>query len=387
MLSEIPEIEMLIRDAQEALGWAPVPLGSILRTHAYSYRNWGLVITQDNVEWLRAESRKAFSVEWADSDSSLNALIGEAAEKAGLADTNALMNAKIGEYAAAYAASVRRDELCVVDIGAGAGGTSVSLIRALSALEPALRPKRLLLAMIEPSRKRLATAEAAVLEAAAGTPMEKRLELILEEGTVGKVSSIPNAFADMVVSNAAIHHESFNDHLPQILRILGGGAPFISGDWHETTYENPSRVYWIYYLLQNPFDEDLARGVMDFTLGKEGPPWLPERKELGGFRSLFKLDLEDVSGAFWGHTESERRAAVGSQRYWVEMGKKFASEGKKCPELLLQCHERVSKRTENLLNAGFVFDDESRRRYCEVIRDRGYGQIAAVMMPKKPLSG
>ncbi len=383
MHSSISDIERLIRDAQAVLDWAPVPLGSILRTHAYSYRNWGICLTQDNAEWARAESKSAFSVEWAESGASLNSLIGEAAEKAGLADTNALMNAKIGEYAAAYATP---EELCVVDIGAGAGGTSAAVVRALSGLPPSRRPSRVILSMIEPSAKRLEVAEAAVMDAAEGTWMERRIELLLEQGTVERLSSIPCGFADMVVSNAAIHHESFNDHLPQILRVLRDGAPFISGDWHESNYEHPARAYWIYYLLQNPHDEAMAEHVMEFTLGKEGPPWLPERKELSEFRALFRLDSEDVNSAFWGHTESERRADMGSQRYWLEMGKKFSECRKKCPELLLQCHERVSKRTEALMNAGFIFDDESRRRYHEALNGRGFGELAAVMVPKRPLA-
>jgi hypothetical protein len=39
-LTKISEIEQLIAEAQSLLEPAPVPLGSILRTHAYSYPNW-----------------------------------------------------------------------------------------------------------------------------------------------------------------------------------------------------------------------------------------------------------------------------------------------------------------------------------------------------------
>jgi hypothetical protein len=162
----------------------------------------------------------------------------------------------------------------------------------------------------------------------------------------------------------------------------------VSGDWHESNYEHPAKVYWLYHMLQNPHDEEKVKAIMDFVLGgdAEKTRFWEEHDWLVSFSRLFQLDEPDILGAFNGLTESERRANAGSIRYWHEMGKKFAEEGKKCPELLLQCHERVSKRIENLTNAGFVFDADCRSKYTEVIRDRGFGELGAVMVAKKGLA-
>ncbi|HSB47785.1 MAG TPA: methyltransferase domain-containing protein [Candidatus Bilamarchaeum sp.] len=377
MLTKISEIEQLNADAQGLLDWAPVRLGSLLRTHAYSYPNWGITIAPENIDWLVSESKKAFSVEWADTDGSMNHMIAEASEKAGLADTNALMNAKIGQYASEVLIE-RFDGPSVLDIGAGAGDTSLAFLDTDRDSEAQTRN----LVLLEPSAKRLETAEGRIRSFIRGTSYEGSLNLRLVHGSVDKLADFDDDSFDIIISNAAIHHESFNPHLAQIRRVLFPGMPFISGDWHESNYEHPARVYWIYYLLQNPHDEETAKAVTDFVLGGRGP-LLTERKALGEFRERFSLSLMDLYDAYKGHTESERRADVGSMKYWLELGKRFSEEGKKCPEFLLQCHERVSKRVENLTNAGFVFDAESRSKYAEVIRERGFGELGAVMVAKK----
>jgi SAM-dependent methyltransferase len=383
LLTKVSEIEQLNADAQGLLDWAPVRLGSILRTHAYSYPNWGITITPENIEWLVTESKKAFSVEWAETDGSMNHMIAEASEKAGLADTNLLMNSVIGTYCHQHLSELFADgdAPTVVDVGAGAGGTALALVKALKDLPP-LEVPVIKLVLLEPSKKRLQGAESAIRTEMSESWLENSLLVYTEEGSAERLEAFDAESADVIISNAAIHHESFNFHLPHLLRILRPGMPIISGDWHESNYEHPARIYWIYYLLQNPHDEQTAKAVTEFVLGGRGP-LLTERKELGQFRERFSLGLMDLYDAYKGHTQSEREANVGSIRYWLELGKKFSDEGKKCPEFLLQCHERVSKRVENLTNAGFVFDDESRSKYTEVIRERGYGELGAVMVAKK----
>lgn len=383
MLTKTSEIQQLDADAQGFLDWAPVRLGSVLRTHAYSYPNWGITITPENISWLVSESKKAFSVEWADTDGSMNHMIAEASEKAGLADTNLLMNAAIGICCAQYvcALSAEGDAPTVVDVGAGAGGTSHALVRALKGFP---EMPEIELVLLEPSRKRLEVAQSLLRTEISGTWLEKALLIHTEEGSVEKLEAFDTESADVIISNAAIHHESFNFHLPHMLRILRSGMPFVSGDWHESNYEHPARAYWIYYLLQNPHDEETAKAVIEFVLGGRGP-LLTERKELTHFRERFSLGLMDLYDAYKGHTRSELEADVGSIKYWLELGKRFSDEGKKCPEFLLQCHERVSKRVENLANAGFIFDDECRSKYAEVIRGRGYGELGTVMVARKKL--
>jgi SAM-dependent methyltransferase len=383
-LTKISDIEGMLQYAQALFEWSAVPLGSPLRVHAYSYRNWGIVITPLNVEWLHMNSRMAFLVEWAKTDAGMNRLIAEASQKAGLSDVNAVMNARIGEHAAEHLATVLKNasSFSLIDIGSGAGGTILAVVKCL--LGAGLSPDATgSLTLLEPSPTRLETAEANLRRLLDWTRLGRKLKVIgIPEG-VGGLAGLPADSADGIVTCGAIHHESFNEHLPEIARVLKPGMQFISGDWHESNYVTPARVYWMYYMLQDPHNEETANRVIQLALGKSGMQPMWERKELVEFRRLFGLDREAVVRAFDGLAESERRANAGGMLYWLEMGKRFTEENKKSPEFLLQSHERVSKRTECIKNAGLVFDEECRGKYSELLDKKGFGELAAVMVAKK----
>jgi len=314
-------------------------------------------------------------------------MIARACERAGLLDTNQLMNERIAEIAAEYLSGTRRGLVTVVDVGAGNGATSVAFLKKL--LEQGPKNIRLGLGLVEPSRSRLEEAEKRISELIRGTYLEQGTTLELVPGTAERTALLKrearpqNMHADLVITNAAIHHESFNQHLHAIRSVMMDDmALLVSGDWHESNYEHPARVYWIYYLLQDPHNEERAQAVFDFV--REGTVFrLDERKELREFCSILSLTEDDLYSAFDNHSESELLADIGSMKYWRELGKEFSDAGKKCPEFLLQCHERVSRRVENLKNAGFVFDNECRQKYSEVLKKRGYGELASVMVAKK----
>jgi len=386
--SKIDDIERHIKEIQSLMEWAPVAIGSPLRVHSYSYRKWGIVITPENLEWIehiQASSKKSFETEWAPTDSSMNTLIADVCIASGITDANEGMNVKGAEYGREYLAPrlVKPGLVKVIDIGAGAGATTLAMLRAIKDLKVHLFAG-LSIVLIEPSQKRLETAFDAIYKTIAGTSIEHAVHPMAKQGLVDVLHDLESDSADLVISNAALHHESFYDHFPQIVRVLKPGTEFISGDWHESTYESPRRTYWIYYLLQDPNDGKALEDAVSFVLGNSPISIAKERQELKDFRKLFDLSEANVCHAFDNLTESERRASVGSIRYWVEMGKRF-SEKNKSPEVLLQGHERVAKRIENLKNAGFVFDSECRSKYHELLKDKGYGELASVMIAKKRL--
>ncbi|MFH0737060.1 MAG: class I SAM-dependent methyltransferase [Candidatus Micrarchaeota archaeon] len=388
------EIEELASEASDLLSWSEVPLGDIRRVHAYSYRNWGIMITPENVEWLRAVSKIAYQGEWKETDQKMNQMIAEASERANLSDVNAMLNHTVARYVRSYVAMIAktRQNICLVEIGSGAGGTTLETLKELDRLFQDGRvsedstPSSIRLVLTDPSEKRLGyTQEAITAQVDGRTMLGRRLKIkTIDRPVTEAMLELPDHHADIIFSNAAIHHESFNSHLSEILRVLKCGMPFVSGDWHEASYETPARVYWFYRMLQDPMDDELAQKVLDFTLGK-GP--LPRgsgaRKELRDFCALFGAEPES---AFEPLSDSERRAVAGGMRYWREVAKSFVGSGSRSPEFLLQAHERVSRRVEALSNAGFVFDKDSRDRYREVLKKRGDGELGAVMVPKRRIA-
>jgi SAM-dependent methyltransferase len=389
---DINDIERMAKYAMSLFDWSTIPLGHPVREHAYSYEHWGIVKTVGNIDDLYLLSKKEYQLEWAPTDQSLNQLIGIAAKNAGLSDTNRLMNDKIGEYSAEHLKYILETEetAVVIDIGTGAGGSILSLLRC--AIDNGIDVSRLDITLIDPSGKRLEFSEGAINELLNERNITKgpRIRVIegsvdvLSEGSVDVLREMDTDHAHLIIQCAAIHHESFNYHLSEIKRVLKPGMPFISGDWHEGSYATPARVYWIYNMLQDPLDEERVSQVLDFTLDKAPfKPLTESQPGLTEFRKLFSLDDNVLANAFSSYTESERRANVGGMRYWLEVDKILTKEGKSSAEVLIQAHERVAKRVELLKNAGFVFDSESRAKYVEVLRKKGFGELGAVMVPKK----
>ena len=379
-LSRISDIDRMAKDAMALFDWSVIPLGHPLRIHAYSYHHWGIVITPDNIEELRAASKRAYVEEWAPTDESVNELIAIASERAGLSDTNLLMNQKIGEYSAEHVKSLEEDAR-IIEVGTGAGGTILSVLHSLHAA--GLDLSKMAFTLLEPSEKRLDFTLERIDEFG-----KSRGTCVLAMGVVGTVdelATVKSGHAHLVIQNAAIHHESFNDHLLEIKRVLRQGMPFISGDWHEGSYESPARIYWVYAMLQNPFNEKASDEVQRFVLGRGVYPKREERAELKEFREMFGLTEQRLAQAFDGYTQSEREANVGGMRYWLEVAKILIEKGKRSPEVLIQAHERVTPRITALKNAGFVFGPEDKKKYVEVIKGKGFGELGAVMVCRKPL--
>gem|GEM_PF-3186629 len=379
-LTKLSEIKRMANEAMALFDWSAVPLGHPIRNHAYAYPSWGVVVTADNIEELRQLSKEEYAKEWAPTDENLNHLIAIASERAGLSDTNMLLNEKIGQYSAEHIISLGHDAPRIVEVGTGAGGTILSVLNSMILM--GVDVSKLDITLVEPSQMRLDFAQDQITKLL-GTHGLSAPRIRALRGSVDALDEVESDFAHLVLQNAAIHHESFTDHLPNINRVLQPEMPFISGDWHEGSYETPARIYWIYVMLQDPFDEHRTSEVINFTDGTSQYRPQPERPELREFRRMFSLDEQRLASAFDGYTTSEREANVGGMLYWLEVAKILQEKSKRSSEVLIQAHERVTPRVTALKNAGFCFDTESRSKYAEVIRNKGFGELAAVMVSKK----
>lgn len=270
------DIEKVARDVAAMTEWSPVPSGSILRVPAYSYENWGIRVTPENIRWLSRASADAYMVEWARTDDRLNALVARASEKADLGDVNALMNAQIGKFVAEEIArtSPYKGPFTLVDIGAGTGATSIPAFNELGAMGYRARDSDSLI-LIEPSAERMDIA----VRSLASLPFWKGRErgivpMIGRE--VEMLTHLHDGSVGLAVSNAAIHHNAFNYHLEAIQRVLEPGGTFINGDWNDSISHSPAKAYWMFRILSSLGDEETTGKIFDWINGTKPPNDLPE---------------------------------------------------------------------------------------------------------------
>lgn len=382
----IRDIEKRLAYFESITSWSPVPPGSILRVPAYSFPNWGITPSADNLRWLITAADRAYSLEWKDTDDALNRLISDASRAAGLGDVNLEMNSIVGKYGARHIVDVvkAKGSFRCIDLGAGTGATTVALLRELARYVVGIsEPCRMIL--VEPSAQRAQTAEKNVADALALLKVKHRIQCeVLRLTDSEALATFEKENADIIISNAAIHHHSFNLHLRSIQENLRVGMPFINGDWHNSMWESPERAYWLLYLLQDPHDSRTAFTVLEFLAGNAAGGITTERKELREFRKYFSIDAARALSAFDGLGDPQRRANAAIARFWLEVGKRF-SHAERAPISFLEAHEPVGTRRQNLIRAGFVFDDECMHKYRSLLRGAGKGDLASVMMVKKPL--
>jgi len=389
LASSVSDIEIRVNDINQLTAWSPVPLGSILRVSDYAYPNWGIRVTDQNRDWLYSASQDAYSVEWKDTDPSLNALVSQASTNAGLGDVNSIMNQKIGDYAYDYVAGFprNRDKCVIADIGAGAGATSIAIAKALfdsESRKPVSFGPVFEFVLIEPSSSRLAAASNAInrLKDEYRIPHSLHVRCIAST-EIAALREYEGSAIDIAVANASIHHNSFTDHLAEISRSLKIGASFIIGDWYDGLSERPARIYWMLALIAKRDDAELVSRVLRSIENREELKMGIKSSELKNFRKYFSLTGDELRFAFMANNPKQALADAGIVRFWLEVGKIFAEKEVKSPIYALEGHERVAARKRSLVNSGFCFDEDSKTKYAELSRKIRKGDLATVMVAKK----
>ncbi|MFA5105937.1 MAG: class I SAM-dependent methyltransferase [Candidatus Micrarchaeia archaeon] len=388
------DIERHLAYVNSLFEWSPVPFSSILRVPSYSYQNWHIKINPGNEKWLYDESRKAYYCEWGPTDESLNRLvsIASSSEKAGLGDVNAIMNKKVGEISAQYANEnfiSKNRPISLLDIGSGAGATVVEFIKSLGAA--ALGAKgQISITLLEPSAQRLALA----LENATTASKDHLpgMEITFSTAQSDVLVSLSASSYHLAISNAAIHHNSFNFHLGHLIKALKGGGAFVNGDWHCSIWQSPAKFYWLAMLLADQ-SADNFNMVKEFVLngGLPGRVLPAETKEIAGkkeimeFKKYFSISDDSLLRAFDGSVNGSRQADWGMLSFWSEVGRVFSEKGAKSPIHIPEAHEPAVNRKASLILNGFTFDSECQSKYFEMLRNRGKGELATVMMAKKPI--
>lgn len=370
------DIEARVRDLAEMTSWSPVPAGSLLRVPAYRYEDWGIRITRDNREWLVREANNAYRVEWAETDQALNALVGKAATAAGIGDVNAIMNARVGRLAAMGIAGIVGKRGCFVaaDIGAGAGATSLEVLKELRTSRVRAQGRIIL---IEPSESRCGKAVGVLMPENNGLALDVKIGTDIEE-----LRKLDGNSVDIAYSNAAIHHNAFNYHLDELRRVLVPGGAFVNGDWHESMWYTPARAYWMLALLRYRDDPEMAAAILDVPTGRTSLPAFvkDDDPELRQFRDYFNLGNMQILTTFYPLTALQRRANEGIMRFWLAVGREFSAIGQRAPIFFLEAHETIDTREANLRAAGF---EQEEGMEVEQLRMGSLGELAAVGVWRK----
>ena len=382
-ISKLESIQKRINDVEEMTSWSPVPLGSILRAPAYSYDAWGISITSENSTWLYVRSSVAYMTEWGKTDQRLNDLVSKAAEEAGLGDVNALLNRSVGSSAAAFLLDTiqRKRHFAMIDIGAGTGPTSLATLDALNELMLANKQGKNWdygkIILVEPSKDRISRAIETVEKSAFYANYGKRTQVkgILKM-EISALKLLKRGSIDVAISNAAIHHNAFNYHLKALhSAIERKTGQFISGDWHDSMWHSPERAYWMIAAMSRLNDQEKIDAILGFIKNGKMSENYKESREAKEFREYFGIDIEHMGDPFSQLSVRERKANAGIFRFWISVGKAFSDRNEKSPIFMIEAHEPVSKRVENLNAAGFDV-----LRHEEIsIKEGEIGELATVM--------
>ena len=212
----------------------PVSLGSPLRAPSYAWKAWGVEWNTEEDYWgLVALSEAAYKQEWEMTGSAGHDDISTAAENAGLGNANQRLNEAVARIVAVEAAA-RGHPLRLLDIGAGSGDTTLSILKAIKDRDG------LFYTLVDPAERALGEARSRLRKTglSSGRHFELHCASDIETTTV-----LDSGSFDIIVAVASLHHHSdIHEPIGALSGLLAPGGLLVVGDWHNTVWEHPSRV-------------------------------------------------------------------------------------------------------------------------------------------------
>lgn len=298
-------------------------------------------------------SEQCYRSEWDPTSEAGHEEIAAAAKEAGLGDANARLNAAIGQAVGSLVETWGKHALRILDLGAGAGGTSLAVLEALRERSCAVD-----LTLADPAAKALDRAGQSLDGFQFPQPLGFRL---VQETDRSFLSHVAQFSFNLVVSGAALHHHSdIRPILALCIRCLEPGGAIVIGDWHNSMWEHPRRVLHLMERMDWPNKADaLRRFRQTFTMANEqtAPPTAPE----------------------------EDRANAQITAFWIAYSR--LHQPNTAPFLILEGHRPVQRYMEDLLEAGFEMPQHAAgNQPCPrfLLPDSG---LLAVTIASKPLPG
>jgi ubiquinone/menaquinone biosynthesis C-methylase UbiE len=241
----------------------PIGIGSPLRTPKYAWPNWSIAYSPEEEPAVIERSELEFKKLLRDADERIKE-ISEAASVGCFGDYPKLINAKAAEAAAGCISGLDGD-VRLLDIGAGTGNTTLSIV---GQLDPSSKDK-VNFSLVDPE----GSGEKYVREKLSGLKFSfTKCSDIDIESVFG-----PESF-DIAVAVAAFNnHADLEGPFKSVYTVLKPGARLIIADWHSSLPEHPRRVYD--FLKEYNWDTreiDLERFASAYPKAREDLPEIPK---------------------------------------------------------------------------------------------------------------
>jgi SAM-dependent methyltransferase len=212
----------------------PVGLGNPLRVPHYAWENWEIIYKdKDSFQTLIDLSEKYYRDEWELTTEGGHKEIREASKRAGF--DNFPLNEENGKIAAKIIKSISGKSK-ILDVGAGTGGTTIEILKALGYFDK----RNLHFTLIDPAKKALEEAK------------NRLVNLGLQYGEHFTTITVPDfemerylepMTYDLATSVAAIHHHAYLTRpFACVYNLLKHKGFFLTSDWHNSMWEHPAKV-------------------------------------------------------------------------------------------------------------------------------------------------
>jgi SAM-dependent methyltransferase len=258
-------------ELKEGFRSLPLQLGSPLRVAHFAWAHWGIKwANQSEFKRFVKQSEEEYAKEWTRTTGASHQDIALASKAAGLHDANQRLNRKVAEIVRVLINRVEGGKVQVLDLGAGAGATTLAILDAIGQRDR----DRVHWVLLDPAEKALGQAYKALIKA--GVP-GNRVEVVVGSDLIC-LPKWPRRF-DVVVSAAAIHHHAYLQPLFSfIAKSLKPGGHLVVGDWFNGLSLDPSKVLWLLWGLDWP-EKEVDLGVFERLIGGREANWLKVRPE------------------------------------------------------------------------------------------------------------
>jgi len=341
----------------------PIESGAIQMLASQYYESYGIGITDDNRERLKAESFDCYRV-WESGTSESNRAIARAINAIGLGQGDRELNKGVAELLVEILLEMDdgRMRFNITDLGTGPGGTIDAILEFMRKNEATLSiASRCTFYLVELSWDRLAEARV-IIERNRINEVVKKLRFIPKcEPLEDYLAEQRPRYLHAIVSSGALHHCSFSDHFARMYEALNEDGVLVIGDWHNSLFSHPANLISV--------------------LGRLGT----STNVITDFKLLFGV-TEDDAKRFEKELTREERIA---NQYFADFIVKMASELRKIEERsrlpFFEALESVGDRVRKIQNAGFVTDiEELREKHRGFVRifDPEKGDLVRPIFPK-----
>jgi len=214
----------------------PFQLGNPLKTPSTAWRNWRIYWESENeFRRLAAMSETYYQNEWEDTSQMRLEAIATASCRAGLSDCNTALNTAVAEAVLRHVDTLPSG-FSMLDVGTGAGNAALAVLKRVDSAKAIAQ-----LHLVDPAKRSLNHAGARILDS----------ELVPKHGLFLHATTdlhLPNLFPspkfDLIVSSAALHHHGhLEPAIGAIAHCLKPGGLLVVGDWHNSMWTDPGRVY------------------------------------------------------------------------------------------------------------------------------------------------